>query len=305
VLPAAASVPDLLAENGRWMSRGQLRHRETRTEALATVLDELGYGIPHAGLAALRCWGQTGQRPDGWLCAADPVYIEARLDHVLVHSLDGNVLADDERRQLFEFLQRQAGDSQRQFRQIGGHGYLFGEPRFATAGRSAALLNRAEPGDDLPDGADAREHDRLTGELQLLLHDAEFNRHREEQGLPPVNSIWFWGGGAASQCDQALPPLFGSDALFRGYWQSVGAKHTPLPEQPDILPRGFVLILAGSECAESTTDRFLRALKRQLALGWIQHLTFVFADGWVLRLGRSQLYAFWRGRSWPNWPAST
>lgn len=47
----------------------------------------------------------------------------------------------------------------------------------------------------LPGGAAAGYwRSRLT-EAQMLLHDHPVNQAREASGLPPINSVWFWGAG--------------------------------------------------------------------------------------------------------------
>lgn len=47
----------------------------------------------------------------------------------------------------------------------------------------------------LPGGAAASFwRNRLT-EAQMLLHDHPVNQTRESLGLPPINSVWFWGAG--------------------------------------------------------------------------------------------------------------
>jgi len=35
----------------------------------------------------------------------------------------------------------------------------------------------------------------IQNEIQMLLHDADINRHREMAGLEIVNSLWLWGAG--------------------------------------------------------------------------------------------------------------
>jgi hypothetical protein len=51
----------------------------------------------------------------------------------------------------------------------------------------------------LAGGADRGVWLRLQSEAQMLLHDHPVNRERAARGWPPLNSLWFWGGGA-------LPP---------------------------------------------------------------------------------------------------
>lgn len=47
----------------------------------------------------------------------------------------------------------------------------------------------------LPSGPDGRRWHSILNEAQMLLHRHPVNEAREQRGLPPVNSIWPWGGG--------------------------------------------------------------------------------------------------------------
>jgi hypothetical protein len=51
----------------------------------------------------------------------------------------------------------------------------------------------------LPHGEQALEWHRRFNEAQMLLHAHALNESREDRGEPPVNSVWFWGGGTAPQ----------------------------------------------------------------------------------------------------------
>jgi hypothetical protein len=47
----------------------------------------------------------------------------------------------------------------------------------------------------LPRGEEGRPWRLLFNEIQVVLHQHPLNAHRRAQGLPPINSLWFWGGG--------------------------------------------------------------------------------------------------------------
>ncbi len=47
----------------------------------------------------------------------------------------------------------------------------------------------------LPGGEDAVAWRTTLNEVQILLHTAKANESRERAGKPPINSLWFWGGG--------------------------------------------------------------------------------------------------------------
>lgn len=285
----------------RWLSRGDWSRGPGEGGALAAVLDELGLVAPVQGTAALRLWGQTGERPEQWVSAADPVYLEARLDHLRLHALDEAVLSSDERAELFDYLGEHFADSGRRFELVGGHGYLLAEREFATAACPAAAADAGEPQAFLPPAGAAAEHDRLVGELQLLLHDAPLNRRREQQGRAPVNSLWFWGGGHAPPSDGiGLPRLFAGDPLFLGYWRCGGGEFEDWrgAELPQALPPAFVAVLPPA----ATPDRVhsvVATARQWLMRGRITRLTLVFADGWKLRLRRWHRLAIWRGRRGP------
>ena len=243
-------------------------------------------------------------RPEGWVSAADPVYLEAMLDHVRLHALDDQALVREEREHFFNYLQAQLGNAGCRFELIGVHGYVRGEHAFATATCSAHALDSCEPDAFLPSAAAAREHDRLVGELQLLLHQAPMNRQREETGRRPVNSIWFWGGGRAPPPGTiALPPLFADDPQFLGYWRSVGGEVTRWSgedrEVPADMPLSCVVIPPTGSNWSELVDALLQMAKRRVARGRIHRLTLVFSDGWRVCLRRWALLAIWRRSRWP------
>src|SRR3546814_9323765 len=49
--------------------------------------------------------------------------------------------------------------------------------------------------DHLAEGSEGRRWRVLLGEAQVVLHNHPRNARRAEQGRPPVNSLWYWGGG--------------------------------------------------------------------------------------------------------------
>jgi len=53
----------------RWLSQSQLEQVPVPVDPLAQVLGALGLERPVEGLAALRMWGQTGDRPGTWVAA--------------------------------------------------------------------------------------------------------------------------------------------------------------------------------------------------------------------------------------------
>ena len=87
------------------------------------------------GLAALRMWGQTGDRPTVWIAAADPVYLEPRLDHLVPARAAAAGIPPSDLRPLFDHLQepRWPSDQRFGFARLGQCGYLRAEAGISTA----------------------------------------------------------------------------------------------------------------------------------------------------------------------------
>ena len=116
----------------RWLSRGRLLLQQEPVEALHRVLAEIGHTGPGDGLASLRLWGQTGERPSTWMMAADPVHLQTLIDHLRLHSLSGQLQLAD-LRPLFDSLQAKIGGPDCAFARVGGCGYVRGERAIASS----------------------------------------------------------------------------------------------------------------------------------------------------------------------------
>ena len=299
VLPAVGG--GRLANSGlcRWLAKGDLRRLAAPRELLARVLDALGLPCPESGLAALRMWGQTGERPTVWVAAADPVYLEPRLDHLALHALDAESVPPADLRPLIDHLQATlAGDGSIGFARLGRHGYLRAAEPIATAAVPPYVAHLDMPNEYLPKGAGADAYRRLASEVEMALHDHAVNLDRVSRGLQPVNSLWFWGGGyAPEQAALPLPPLYANDPQLVGYWLS---KSAAVHAWPGNL----------AECAESTAAGFVAAVPEQddaalleaclaeleglLRAGRINRVVLMFRDGIEASVERRHRWRFWR-----------
>jgi len=303
VLPAARAGQIRSRSLRRWISRGAVRDLRSDQEILNRVLEALGEPPVTEGLAALRLWGQTGERPHVWIAAADPVYLEPMLDHLQVHALGANELPLAHLRAIFAALQQHLGDhSHFSFARIGRCGYLRGSERIATANVSSDLADGRRPHELLPQGPAAADHDRLQSEVQMSLHAHEINAERIATGMRPINSLWFWGNGVAPEMRQhALCTLFGDDPLFKGMWLSCSAEVRPWPDNFDQCldgHNGFVAVLPPAAAHDDDLlERTLHGLKRLLQRKRISRLSLIFRDRIDAELTAMDRFAFWRGTS--------
>ena len=303
VLPAGMSGRIGNANYRRWLSRSTLWIPETPEDLFARVLAAAGLSPPEEGLAALRLWGQTGDRPNVWIAAADPVHLEARLDHLCLHALSGAQSLKSDLQAIFDFLQKSLGeDASFAFARVGKHGYLRGNEAIATAAVSAAVIDGLEPDEFMPTGEAAAGYHKLTSELQLCLHEHEVNLRREAEGLMAVNSVWFWGGGMAPEKKvHSLPSFFGDDPLFQGYWESCTGIIAPWPgnfaECLDIAVKDVVAVIPDSDEDGESLAGHLDELRGLLRIGRLDRLVLLFRDGLSARFGRFDAFRFWRRTS--------
>jgi len=285
------------------MSRATLRQASEPKELLATVLGALNRPYPEQGLAALRMWGQTSDRPTVWIAAADPVYLEPRLDHLCLHMLGDDLVPAADHRAVFDHLQLTlAQESGFGFARIGNCGYVRSEDPMATARMPALVVNGQVPNDFMPGGEDAADYRGLRSEVEMALHDHEINLRRQSEGLPPINSLWLWGGGLApEQQTEPNPPLFCGEPLVRGYWLSRTAVVEPWPGTIkaclEASIAGFVAVPDIEPTDIDTVQAILDELRSALDAGRISQVRLFFADGIEADVAPGDRRRFWRRTS--------
>jgi len=282
-----------------WLAKSDLNDTGRAPDLLPWILGRLGKPSPTDGLGALRIWGQTGDRPTAWIAAADPVYLEPRLDHLCMHVLGRRTLPPSDLDPLVNHLQRTVADGTPfAFARVRSGVYLSSMSPVATASVSPQAVDGRKPNEFLPQGPGADEHRKLASEIEMALHEHPVNLERNERGLPPINSLWIWGGGHAPDVVSDLhPPLFADDALLKGYWDSKKALAEPWPGDfagcLDVAESGFVAVAPGVDDTESL-EYWLRELKANLGKGRLSSLTILFRDGVVARIRRVHAARIWR-----------
>ncbi len=286
-----------------WLAQSDLALETGPEELLAKVLKELGLPIPGQGLAALRMWGQTGDRPTKWIAAADPVYLEPRLDHLCLHSLRRVGIQPGHFRALIDHLQATlAKDDQFGFTRLGSYGYLSAKNGIATASIPAYVVDQQKPDEYLPSGDDTATHRNLLSEIEMALHEHDVNLEREANGELPVNSLWLWGGGnAPEKITRVQPPLFSDDALLTGCWYSATAVAEPwlgsISACIEASVAGFVAEIPQVDDSPELLEDCLRELRGALRRGRLSSLTLLFRDGLRAHVSKSHALRVWRRSS--------
>jgi len=302
VLPPGARGAIGDAELQRWLSQGRVGFREPDEDVLCRVARFLGHPVAAEGLAALRFWGQAGERPSAWIAAADPVHLETRLRELRVRALRPGDIDLREHDALIERLQAQIGGEEHAFIRLGGSSYLRARSAFVAPGVSPAVADGHVPDRFLPSGPGAADFHRLASEVQMLLHEHEVNAARAARGAPVINALWIWGGGTAPLATDAnLPPLFSTDPLFTGFWASARSPAAAwqgnigrcLEEAAD----RFVAVLPAvpRDDAADALQQVLTGLRKRMRTGEIRSSVLFFRDGLSISIGSLDRLRFWRG----------
>jgi hypothetical protein len=286
-----------------WLAQSDLSLEQGAIELLARIVQEVGLPYPEQGFGALRMWGQTGDRPTSWIASADPVYLEARRDHLYLHALRSVDVPPTQLRALIDHLQTTLADGRKYgFTRLGSYGYLSSRSPIATAASPAYVVDQKKPDDYLPSGDDTAIHRNLLSEIEMALHEHEVNLEREADGQLPVNSLWLWGGGIApDQTTRPQPPLFADDALLTGYWNSGTGVAEPWPGDLaaciEESVAGFVAEIPEFDTSPTLLENSLSELREALRSGRLDSLTLLFRDGMRAHVRRSHALRVWRRNS--------
>jgi len=309
-LLANTSAPALLTRllaradrlNGRLESTAQLF-------ALFGIERETGCDLPVASVARI---ADMGVIDNDWWIRADPVYMEARRDSLVLHA--GIGLSKDESDRLVTelneslaldgWLLRAPSPDRWYLKPLDGTDILT-TPLSEVAGQNIHPL--------LPQGPDRQAWlSRLT-EFQILLHTSSVNAAREAQGALPANSVWFWGGGRLPRVPAGLwGQVVAEDALSLGLARLAGIPVRPLPaggaELPAIAGTGPILVVLDSlvpsspdgitRFCELWLEPLLEAVHRQV----IGHLVLATDYGPRFHYTRGHRWRIWRrGRTPSAW----
>jgi hypothetical protein len=160
---------------------------------------------------------------------------------------------------------------------------------------------RSVLGDDLslhlPRGAEARRFVRLLNDAQVLLHHAEFNRARLARGLPPINSLWFWGAGVVpSRITARAARVATDDPVLLGALRLAGRGPVDYAIAAPAGPGDSVVDLRRLDDPALLDRDWLAADLTALKRGQLGALRLVFADGSGVVVNRRQAWRWWLRR---------
>jgi hypothetical protein len=293
LLPAAsrfAGIP-LPAALARALGRAERIQAEPGEPALlARHLRLLPQGWPAAALTRLLDAGEGDARAGAWL-RADPAHVRADINGVRLLGTGAALGLDrQDAEALLPTLRPLFGDAGVQLdAPHPARWYLrlpAGTPLPAFASPDDAL------GDDLfehaPGGDAGRRWRALESEVQVTLHHHPHNAARLASGRVPINSLWFWGGGALPDAvSAAAPTVYSDDPAVLGAARLGSLGGMPLPATLEI--DGDALVdLRGQRDVRGVVDRWL------LPASLRGEAVFDFADGRAFAMRPAQRWRVWR-----------
>ena len=266
-----------------------------RAAQLETIVRWDGATLPVAALTREALVGDAGDTP--WLCA-DPAHVLPDLAGARMLACGSLDLDAGEAAELAAPLRPLFGDQ----------GLLL---ELTEPARWHLRLQRDAPVPDfdppavvlganllahLPAGPDGRRWRALFNEAQVILHQHPRNALRRAAGLPPVNSLWFWGGGALPawvKC--ACTQVVADDPVLQALTRRAGCDAMTRPEVDafDVL-EGDAVVLDLADLAPDVLAPWLLRVDALLRRGRLTSLQVTGADGERVQVRRWHRWRFWR-----------
>ena len=146
--------------------------------------------------------------------------------------------------------------------------------------------------DHLPEGPEGRRWRALLSEAQVLLHQHPLNTERVAAGKPPVNSLWFWGGGVLP--DHVTSPhaaVHSDEVTVRALASAAGMQGVDLSSR---FEGAGLFDLRPLRDLQVVCDAWLRPALDAVRAGTLASFAVDCEDGAGWQFARSQRWRFWR-----------
>ena len=267
-------------------------------------------------VAAITRLADTQGHSDAWCLRCDPAYIHADMDRAVLMEHGRLGLSMDEVEQLLMIINAHV---EQDGWQVEAHSvdrwYVTGTDKKAVTTTPPHSILGQDIKHDLPKGADADYWCAIMNELQMLLHGLPINAERQAQGLLPVNSLWFWGGGVLpDRAHCQFDTIFDDDMLVKGLamlagcecadpataWQSIEQdkqKHSLIVLDDLLAPQLsgdlFAWLDAVKRFEQLVIDKVFGLLKQKK----LTEVTLLSGDGKQFTLSARQLRLWWKRKA--------
>ena len=231
-------------------------------------------------VAAITLAADDAPREGAWL-RADPVHLHIGQDAVSLHDATVLGVTREEAAALVAALQAHfASDGLEFIAPAPDRWYVrIPEGEMPTTTPLEEAIGRNVFG-LLPKGAGRINWAAAITEAQMVLAGHAVNAARERAGLPAINSVWFWGEGAApARVESSYALLYTGNAFARGLGKLAGTRTLPpaagFAQIDAVLATQWVLVVE---------DSLTRALRASGEDAWVQAAQLLDA-GWFAGVG--------------------
>jgi len=165
------------------------------------------------------------------IVCADPVHLMAGSDDAQLIPPNRLNLRNDESEALLDELNRVLCENQSTFLHDSNYEWYYSgiDPAALTTSSPEALAGHPMTL-AMPRDAASRPWRAFLAEVQMVLHQSPVNQARQARGQLPINSVWFWGGGAlpnkAEYTGKVI--LYTDDGYAQSFAAAVGIECKPL-----------------------------------------------------------------------------
>lgn len=151
------------------------------------------------------------------------------------------------------------------------------------------------PGIDQAAGPEGRRWRALLSEAQVVLHNHPWNAQRIAAGKPPVNSLWFWGGGVLpDHVSSKHRHVHSDDDLLRALGLAAKTQVASLPARFAMTDEAALFDLRHARDVAALSRDWLDPALSALLRGSVEPLRLDAEDGSGFVLERRQRWRFWR-----------
>lgn len=208
---AVQSLVNLLAKSDKKISSCKSFYEEL---ANLFSLDQ-NQSFPAAALSLL---GNNKYNEGGHWFLADPIHLQADVDHAILRDSHGLDLSIEESEALVEELNSHfmedgicflINNKDSWFVNVPAHHNIATTPVHDVISRNVYTF--------MPQGDDALFWKKIMNEVQMLMYQSQVNEQRETQGKLPINGVWFWGEGELpAKTDLATMEVYSQSSMVKG-----------------------------------------------------------------------------------------
>lgn len=258
------------------------------------------FGVPVNSLPAIEHVARFGNPDHTKWFRADPVHLLAGMHSLTLFDSRHAALSEEDSTTLIGTLNRHfegevefiADKPMRWFARFQNTLRIEAAPLDQVAGRLVSP--------DMIAGPDARTLQRIGMEIQMLLHEHPINIQREDSNLPPINSVWFWGGDDFSQPSAGYAVVYAEEALAIALAETTGATVLPMPEPalPGNWPGDVLIALNDLTAHQNADEAWFQPILRGLQARRIKEVRLLLNGRANRTVNNWSALAFWRNR--PN-----